>query len=109
MKDVLGLIPHVFYDVIGRIAPGAATLFMGVVLLTDDGGSRVLPLVFGEKPMVSLAAIFLAVLLAAYVLGFVLGAIGSLFEDGLNAPKFETVARAGAAAPTNDIQFIHLP
>ena len=34
MKETIGLVPQVFYDLIGRVIPGAATILAGLVLLT---------------------------------------------------------------------------
>ncbi len=107
MKEVLGLIPHVFYDLIGRVAPGAATLFMGVVFFTKDSGLSIQTVVFGPKPAASVGAVLLCALLASYIVGFILGAIGSVFEDGLVQPSFETGVKK--KAPSDPVQIDDIP
>jgi hypothetical protein len=106
MKEVLGLIPHVFYDLIGRVAPGAASLLLAIMLFNGDAGSSVMAVVFGPRSAVSIGAVLLCSLLVSYVVGFVLGAIGSVFEDGLVQPTFDAVKKE---APSGEIRIDDIP
>lgn len=83
MKESFGLVPQVFYDMIGRVAPGAATLLAGLVLLTNQTPLDAIALLTGKETISTPAALVIAAwLLASYLVGSLLGAVAfATFKD----------------------------
>ena len=83
MKDTFGLVPQVFYDLIGRVAPGAATILAGLVLLSDRSPVDAVALLTGKQAISTSAALVVAAwLLASYLVGTLLGAVAfASFKD----------------------------
>lgn len=107
MKETIGLIPQVFYDLIGRVFPGSAVLAAGLLIGTDSARIHTIAaqLLDGSGPALSILLVFW--LMAAYLVGLLLGAIGFLlFEDGLKNPEFRRIKRQ---APADSIEESDLP
>ncbi len=82
MKDTLGLIPQVFYDLIGRVVPGAATLIAGSVLLKNGDYAAATLSIIDKQSAVVLSVLLASALLTCYLLSLLLGAIGfAITED----------------------------
>lgn len=77
--DIGSWVPQVFYDLIGRVVPGAFLLALGGLLFTDPVSSRDLAFFVFKEAGVPATLVLLAVLLVAYVVGTLLGAIGFAF------------------------------
>jgi hypothetical protein len=87
MKDSFSLIPQVFYDLIGRVIPGAAVLAIGFWMLSGRPPSDL-----GGMQGPALTVLSLLGLMAAYLFGLLLGALGFvLFEDGMKRPRFRMI------------------
>jgi hypothetical protein len=76
MKETLGIVPQVFYDLIGRVVPGAAILVVGVALLIDDVQARSAISPLTGLPTALLILVFIVAIIASYLIGVLLGAIG---------------------------------
>lgn len=86
-SQIAGLVPQVFYDLIGRIAPGAFLLVMGFLLLhREDCECSVARLLWETKIPYSL--LLLLGLLFSYMTGILLGGIGYFIEDILRKRRF---------------------
>src|SRR5688500_531346 len=93
MKDTFGLVPQVFYDMIGRVAPGAATILTGLVLLSDRSPVDAIALLTGKQAIsTSAALVFAAWLLASYLVGTLLGAVAfASFKDNRHNRKLRDI------------------
>jgi len=80
-ERVGGLIPHFFFDLIGRIVPGAFLLLSSYVLVDPQlellGRTKDL---FKDFPFLGSAAVLLAFVAAGYFVGLLLGAISYVIE-----------------------------
>jgi len=79
--DIGSWIPQVFYDLIGRVAPGAFLLILSAVLLLDPASASFL-VVLLKEPHAPLALLLLSALVTAYIVGTLLGAIGFALWHG---------------------------
>jgi hypothetical protein len=73
MREIAGLVPQVFYDLIGRFVPGGVVLAVAALLFIDLSVGAALPSL--AERMTATSLILLAAGLA-YALASVLGAIG---------------------------------
>ncbi|SRR6266545_729740 len=74
--DIGGWIPQIFYDLIGRVVPGAFLLLLCFVLFLDPVSAQAIAVFLFKKPGVPFTAILLSGLTVAYVAGTLLGAVG---------------------------------
>jgi hypothetical protein len=74
--DVGGWVPQVFYDLIGRIVPGAFLLLLCCLLFVDPASGQAFALFVFKDAGIPFTAILLAGLTVAYVTGTLLGAVG---------------------------------
>ena len=72
MKELGNWIPQIFYDLIGRVAPGAFLLILGIGLLVDPDVVKAVAESAKGFPMTVLVS---AGLLVAYAVGTILGAL----------------------------------
>src|SRR5437899_2214367 len=105
MKEALGLIPQVFYDLIGRVAPGAAILTAALFLFGDIKVASL----FLHTGTAAAGILFMMFLLAAYVAGVLLGGIGFLLEDRRKPDRFDSIQwqRPGEPLREDDIYYIY--
>ena len=81
-SQIAGLIPQVFYDLIGRIAPGAFLLTLAFLRAHwDDWRVSVAPL-FAE-PKIPYSLLLIVGVLLSYMSGVLLGGIGYFIADEL--------------------------
>src|SRR2546425_6337745 len=82
MKEFGSWIPQVFYDLIGRVAPGAFLLLTGTALLVNP---RVSVQVIKSADHIPTTILILLGLLMSYVLGTILGAVAGTIGTILGA------------------------
>jgi hypothetical protein len=78
MKELGTWIPQIFYDLIGRVAPGTFLLLLGMGLLVDP--RRLAELVAAAKGLPT-SEVLLVGLTASYMLGLLLGSLSLLLAD----------------------------
>ena len=89
VRNAASLVPQVFYDLIGRVVPGAVVMVTSVVLLAPDRGVWIAEQLKQGTELPSVTVLFLLFLLAAYLVGTLLGAVGFVwFEDGDSASSW---------------------
>jgi hypothetical protein len=74
--DIGGWIPQIFYDLIGRVVPGAFLLLLCLLLFLDPASAQAIAVFLFKKPGIPFTAILLSGLIVAYVAGALLGAVG---------------------------------
>ena len=74
-------IPQIFYDLIGRVLPGAFLLLLSGVLFVDYSGARSLVLFVFKDAGIPLTVVLIVGAIIAYVVGALLGAIGFAFSS----------------------------
>jgi len=72
-------IPQVFYDLIGRLVPGAFLIALSGVLLVDSSSARSVAMFLFKEPGIPLSVLLITGALMAYMVGTFLGAIGFAF------------------------------
>lgn len=72
MKDIASLVPQIFYDLIGRVVPGALVLLLGALLFVEPSAAA--QFWRTPAPVPTTVLVFVALLLA-YSVGTILGAI----------------------------------
>jgi len=110
VKDALGLIPQFFYDLIGRVIPGATFLCVGVALLVPSSELMASVQTISRLPTAVDAVLIILWLFAAYLTGLLLGAIGfALFEDGFKRPLFNALRqeKPGATITEDDLSYVY--
>lgn len=79
VSHIGGLIPQVFYDLIGRIVPGAFLLFIGFLLINGEDWKQRISDLYGELK-ISYSLSDTLGLLFSYMIGILLGGIGYFLE-----------------------------
>jgi len=69
-------VPQVFYDLIGRIIPGASLLLLGFIFLQDTNQAKDILAYLFQKSGVPAPTLFIIGLLISYLVGTLLGAVG---------------------------------
>lgn len=95
-SHISGLIPQVFYDLIGRIVPGAFLLFIGLLLIHGEDWKQNIGGLFG-KPKIPYSLLVTLGLMFSYMTGILLGGIGCFVEKIIRRSKehFEIFDRDG--------------
>ena len=78
MKELASWVPQIFYDLIGRVAPGAFLLLIGAGLLVEPRVSRQ---ILRSAAHSSTTLLILLGLLVSYVLATILGAVFGAIKD----------------------------
>ena len=85
-SQIASLIPQVFYDLIGRIIPGAFLLVIGFLLVRKaDFGDRITQL--SSEMQIRYSLLLIMGILFSYMTGILLGGIGYFIEDILRKIK----------------------
>ena len=109
MKDTVNLVPQVFYDLIGRVVPGAGIIVAAFWLLATDRVGAARRVVEAKPELASVTILCALCLLTSYLIGTLLGGIGfALFEDERSDRNLINLARNAWAAigfsQTDDVQ-----
>jgi hypothetical protein len=93
MKETFGMVPQVFYDLIGRVLPGAATILGGLIILSDRRPVGAVDLLTVREVTITSAALLVAAwLFFSYLVGALLGAVAfAVFEDDRHGRTFKDV------------------
>jgi hypothetical protein len=91
MKETFSLIPQVFYDLIGRVLPGAATILGALIILADVSLLDAIDLLIARQVTITSVAILVAAwLFVSYLVGALLGAIAfAIFKDNRKERSFK--------------------
>lgn len=86
-------VPQIFYDLIGRVVPGAFLTLLGIGLFCKKEQIRTIVCYLFEEPGVPLSFILLGSILLFYIIGILLGGIGFAvafreWEQYFNRPWF---------------------